>query len=249
MLPACSLLGAKHNCSSTWHSARQSPIKRGAVQISPLHSEASCRASRGAAGAHEAAGTQVLKLLLHGEWSEQKGSCIRTSCCKFTLENQNLVRHCLQGTFTRHVEVKFTPPSFQQLWWKPSANVILGVDVASAAVRPVLRNGCVKLSAQMPDMHRRTLILNNQGSKLKQIMSARSILLLGWSLYKHWLIILYSWSKRHVTMTGDWGWLSHLPPVFHEVVHMRVEKAQQCGAPVFCSDLTIPISFTQETAV
>lgn len=142
------------------------------------------------------------KLLLRGEWWEQKGPCVRTSCCKFTLENQNLVRHCLQGTFTRHAEVKFTPPSFQQLWWKPSANVILGVDIASAAVRRVLRNGYIKLSAQMPDTHSRTLILNNQGSKLKQIMSATSILLPQWSLYKHWLIILHSWwKKQSVTVT------------------------------------------------
>lgn len=95
-------------------------------------------------------------------WS-RKGSCIHTGCCKFTLENQNLVRHCLRGTFTRHAEVKFTPPSFHQPWWKPRTNVILGVDIVSAAVRQVLRNGYVKLRAQMPGTCSRTLILNSQG--------------------------------------------------------------------------------------
>lgn len=90
------------------------------------------------------------KLLHQGMLREQKGLCIRVSCCKFTLENQNLVRRCLRGTFTRHVEVKFTPPSFQQLQWKPSASVIWGVDVVSIAAQPICKSGAVKLSTQVP---------------------------------------------------------------------------------------------------
>lgn len=122
------------------------------------------------------------------------------------------LRCCLRGTFTRHVEVKFTPPSFQQLWRKPSANVTLGVDVATAAVRLVLRNGYVKRSAQMPNTHGGTLIWNNQGAKLKQIMSATSTLLLQWSLCNHWLIFLYSWCKRQVVTIMSYVWLRMSEP-------------------------------------
>lgn len=116
--------------------------------------------------------------LLHQEmlW-EQKGLCIHASCCKFTLENQNLVRRCLQGTFTRHVEVKFTPPSFQQLQWKPSVSVIWGVDIASIAARPICRRGAVKLSTQVHSMGCRALISSKQDSKLKQATSGMSVLL------------------------------------------------------------------------
>lgn len=39
------------------------------------------------------------KLLLRGEWSEQKGSRTRTSCCKFASENQNLIKMLSTGNF------------------------------------------------------------------------------------------------------------------------------------------------------
>lgn len=63
--------------------------------------EARCRASRGAAG------MQVVQTpSARGCGGSRKYPAWIQTALKFTLENQNLVRHCLQGTFTRHVEVK-----------------------------------------------------------------------------------------------------------------------------------------------